>query len=166
MIITILAYKPDSIDTCRGCVTARYSADFAWKSSMDRSAMAEFLGGLLWYNMHLDRGEDGYEFTFLFNGEEENGNWDLTCVRECLEKKAKELADVKETEYKQKEEAKQLQAKAKEKQNQEEQERQQLMALQKKWGTCDSHKSPHPQNVLCKNFKPLAETLPVLVESK
>jgi hypothetical protein len=135
MIITILAYKSDSDDYCRGCVMARYSSDFQWKSSMDRGEIEEFLAGLMFANKHLDHGEAGYEITFLFNGEECNDEWDSDAIRKELTLEATALYVIKENAFQIKKSLSEKMAAAKQKRDTEERERQQLAQLQAKYGT-------------------------------
>lgn len=134
MIITILAYKSDSDDYCRGCVMARYSSDFKWKSSMDRGEIEEFLAGLMFDNKHLDTNESGYEITFLFNGEECNDEWDSDAIRKELVLEATALYVIKENDFQRQKFESENRTAAKQKRDTEERERQQLATLQAKYG--------------------------------
>jgi hypothetical protein len=138
MIITVLAYKSDSVDICCGCVLARYTSDFKWKSSMDRGIIVEFLAGLLFDNKHLDTGESGYEITFLFNGEEYNDvDWDLDALKKELMLEATALYEKRMNDFQRKEaEAKQqkdTEERERQQKDTEERERQQLAMLQAKY---------------------------------
>jgi hypothetical protein len=137
MIITILAYKSESEDYCRGCVMARYSSDFKWKSSMDRGEIEEFLADIMFANKHLDTGESGYDITFLFNGEECNDvtdiAWDMDAIRKELVLEATALYIVKENDFQRKEAESKQRAADKQKRDTEERERQQLAQLQAKY---------------------------------
>jgi hypothetical protein len=64
--------------------------------------IAEFLAGLMFDNKHLDTNEGGYEFTFLFNGEENNGEWDSAVLRSEIEEKATALYNLKEIDFQRK----------------------------------------------------------------
>jgi hypothetical protein len=132
MIITILAYKSDSEDVCRGCHMASYSSDFQFRSSMDRTEVAEFLAGLMFANKHLDTNEGGYEFTWLFNGEE-NPDWELATVRSDIEFVAGKRVEQLEADFQRKEAESKQRAANKQKRETEERERQQLAQLQAKY---------------------------------
>jgi|SRR5208282_6860956 len=132
MIITILAYKSESEDYCRGCVMARYTADFQWRASMDRTEVAEFLAGLMFANKHLDHGESGYEFTWLFNGEE-NSDWELAGVRSDIEFVAGKRVEQLEADFLRKKAESDKRIADKQKRDTEERERQQLAQLQAKY---------------------------------
>ncbi len=135
MVITILAYKPDSDDYCRGCHMARYSADFEWKASMDRAMIAEFLSEILFRNKHLDTNETGYDTTFLFNGEECGASdaWDTDAIRVELVEKATTLCALKEADFQRVEAEKQKRLADKLQHDREEQERTLLATLQAKY---------------------------------
>lgn len=138
MIITILAYKSDSTDVCRGCTMAHYSSDFKWKSSMDRGEIEEFLAGLMFDNKHLDTGESGYEITFLFNGEEYNDvdqiAWEMDALKKELTLEATALYVIKENDFQRQKFESENRTAAKQKRDTEERERQQLATLQAKYG--------------------------------
>jgi hypothetical protein len=137
MIITILAYKSDSVDVCRGCVVARYSSDFKWKASMNREEIHEFLADLMFANKHLDTGESGYEITFLFNGEECNDvtdiAWDMDALRKELVLEATAIYVEKENDFQRKEAEAKKRSADKQKKDTEERERQQLATLRAKY---------------------------------
>ncbi len=132
MIVTILAYKSDSTDICRGCVMTRYSSDFKFIASMDKKIVTEFLAGMLFDNMHLDTGEDGYKFTWLFNGEE-SSDWDMNSLREEIILKAKQHCATKEAEYQRQKAEKATEAQKKATESQENKEREQLALLSAKY---------------------------------
>jgi len=138
MTITILAYKSDSVDVCRGCVMAHYSSDFKWKSSMDRGEIEEFLAGLMFDNKHLDTGESEYDITFLFNGEEYNDvdqiAWEIDALKKELTLEATALYIVKENDFQRKEAESKKRSADKQQKDTEERDRQQLAQLQAKYG--------------------------------
>lgn len=72
MNYTLLAYKPDSDDYCRGCVMARYSADFKWQTSANPAEIVEAAAQLMMENKFMDTSEAGYELTLLENGVEDD----------------------------------------------------------------------------------------------
>lgn len=142
MMITILAYKPDSEDYCRGCHMASYSSDFQRKSSENSEEIAEFLAGLMFLNSHFDKNESGYEFTWLFNGWDAEQGWDDDHIREeieaeklrkLIEPRAKELADAKESEWRVKMEKAARQAEASKTREIEAEERRRLKELKAKY---------------------------------
>lgn len=67
-MITVMAYKSDSDDYCRGCHMASYSSDFKWLSNASKEETIEFIASVLSYV--TDRGECSYEVTVLIDGEE------------------------------------------------------------------------------------------------
>jgi hypothetical protein len=65
---TVIAYKPDSDDYCRGCYMASYKSDMQWKDTKDKKEVIDFLSYFFIYNSHyLNTGEHPYEFTYLTN---------------------------------------------------------------------------------------------------
>jgi hypothetical protein len=102
---------------------------------MDRGEIAEFLAGLMFDNKHLDTNEGGYEFTFLFNGEEYNGEWDMAVLRSEIEEKATALYNLKEIDFQRKDAESKKRSADKQRKDIEERERQQLAQLQVKYGT-------------------------------
>ena len=134
MIITILAYKSDSVDVCCGCHKASYCSDFQFKASMDRTEVAEFLAGLMFANKHLDTNEGGYEFTWLFNGEE-SSDWDTDSVKSDIEFVAGKRVEQLEADFQRKEAETKKRSADKQQKDTEERERQQLAQLQAKYGT-------------------------------
>lgn len=134
-VITLLAYKSDSVDICRGCVMARYSPDFKYIGSANKELITSFLADILFANKHLDHGESGYEITFLFNGEEfpEEPGFETEGMRNELTRKAEVIVTAKlaeeqrvKTETDRKRQAAAQAAKEKE-------ERQQLATLMEKY---------------------------------
>jgi len=69
MIYTIIAYKPDSVDSVMSCVQSRYSSDFDYFVTSDADQAAA------WYvqkelDESLERYEADWQLTALYNGEE------------------------------------------------------------------------------------------------
>jgi hypothetical protein len=136
MIFTILAYKPDTQDVCRGCVVARYSSDFKWKSSMDKAVMAEFLAEIQFADKHCEHGESSYEVTFLFNGEEfpeGETDWMTEELRLEITKKAEGICTAKLAEEDRLKAAQAAENNRKAQEAKEKQEREQLVALRAKY---------------------------------
>jgi hypothetical protein len=68
-IFTLIAYKRDGVDTCRGCVMDSWGADFILETHFSKESLAERWAGLEWKNKHEhDRREPDYEFDILING--------------------------------------------------------------------------------------------------
>src|SRR5271166_1336585 len=132
MVITILAYKSDTQDVCMGCVRARFSSDFKWKSSMSRNDMIQFLAELLFADKRCEYGEGTYEVTFLINGEEP-GDWELQQVQTDVESAAKNLAALMEIEFQNKKKAEEQKKQVAKQTALEQNERQQLAILQAKY---------------------------------
>ena len=60
-----IAKKEDSVDYCRGCRVASYSADFQMQNWLTRDQLIADWGDYLHRNMNLDCNEAGYKF-FVF----------------------------------------------------------------------------------------------------
>lgn len=135
MVVTILAYKSESEDVCRGCVVARYSADFKWIGSADRTLTTSFLADIILANKQLDHGESAYEITFLFNGEEfpEEPGFETEGIRQDMTAEATRTAEDKLAELKRTLEAKKKSDAEKQQRDTEERERGQLALLQAKY---------------------------------
>lgn len=58
---TIIAYKPDSSDYCRGCHMASYSSDLCYAYNLSYDDLLTTLADVLWRNRKLDTGEAGYD---------------------------------------------------------------------------------------------------------
>lgn len=67
-LYTLIAYKPDSTDTCMGCLMANYSSDFEGFTSPDASAIARRWAKLLKRNEALEHGESGFDISLLIDG--------------------------------------------------------------------------------------------------
>lgn len=76
-IITIIAYRPDGTDTCRGCEMGRSSSDFDLVSSDDIEELTNFLFLIKKsdYDDREFREIQTYEVTFLVGGKESR-NWE------------------------------------------------------------------------------------------
>lgn len=133
MMITILAYKPDSDDYCRGCVMARYSSNFQFKSSTEPDAMATFFAELLFAHKHLDHGEAQHEITWLFDGADHWEDPAIDAVQAEITKRATQLAEAQEQEYQRKKTAAEEKQKRDALAAQERQEQKQLQALKEKY---------------------------------
>ena len=135
MVVTILAYKSDSQDVCRGCVVARFSSDFKWKASADRNEMATFLAEILFENKHCDIGESAYEITILFNGEEfpEEPGFETEELRIKMTQEAEVIAQAKLVEEQRLKAAQAAETNRKATEAKEKQEREQLVTLRAKY---------------------------------
>jgi hypothetical protein len=78
-IITVIAYKENSVDTCRGCVMDRYDSDLEMFSSDKPEAVADFVANL--QAKDLDH-YSSFNFTYLINGR--CFHYDYTYVGENL----------------------------------------------------------------------------------
>lgn len=133
MMITILAYKPESVDICMGCQVGSYSSDFQWKSSPDYGVVAEFLAVITFNNMIRNINEDGYLVTVLFDGEPSEDAGTAAILVEIY-KAAQILAQVKYTNYLKENESKKQQQEQKEQARKEQCDRALLAELQSKYG--------------------------------
>jgi len=70
-IYGLIAYKPSSSDSCRGCHMASYRSDFVYNMEMEQEALIKELAELLYKNNHLLQSETGYEEIDVFKGEVE-----------------------------------------------------------------------------------------------
>lgn len=68
MIYTLIAYKENSVDTCRGCVMDTFNSDFAAWSGSDADLLAERWATLHARNEAMERGESGYSFLLFIDG--------------------------------------------------------------------------------------------------
>ncbi len=68
MLYTLIAYKSNSSDYCRGCLMASYGSDFELWTGTEVEALADRWASLLDRNRNRERGEDGFEITLLING--------------------------------------------------------------------------------------------------
>lgn len=66
---TLIAYKPDSNDYCRGCHMASYPSSFQFQNHLSKEKLIEEFSKLIAYNLEkLDCNEDGYCFIVLREG--------------------------------------------------------------------------------------------------
>lgn len=63
MYFTLIAYKPNSEDTCRGCLMASYSSDFILEHNLEVDALINRLAEIITYDCRP--GEEGYETHYL-----------------------------------------------------------------------------------------------------
>lgn len=68
MLYTLVAYKSNSSDYCRGCLMASYGSDFELWTGTELETLADRWASLLDRNRKMERGEDGFEVTLLING--------------------------------------------------------------------------------------------------
>jgi hypothetical protein len=67
---TVIGYKPDSADTCLGCVMERYDSAHVLFLTTDELDFVEKWAELLFKNLIRKHGESAYEITVLVNGED------------------------------------------------------------------------------------------------
>jgi hypothetical protein len=70
MIITILAYKPNGVETRRCCVVDQWDSDFETFTTVDPQAAANWLAQFLYDGPNAQKGT--YECTVLINGVDDN----------------------------------------------------------------------------------------------
>ena len=70
MIITLIAYKPDSADYCCGYLEQSWSSDFQISEFDNIQQASEELARFYILNKNLDRKEEAYEFKILVDGSE------------------------------------------------------------------------------------------------
>ncbi len=73
---TVVAYRPDGVDTCRGCVMNRSSSDFELRCFQDLQAAAQWQADKL---MDSPSGREycSWEFTLLVDGLDADSWWQL-----------------------------------------------------------------------------------------
>lgn len=73
---TVVAYRPDGVDTCRGCVMDRSSSDFELRCFQDLTEAARWQADKL---MDSPSGREycSWEFTLLVDGMDDNGWWEV-----------------------------------------------------------------------------------------
>jgi hypothetical protein len=64
----LVAYKPNSSDSCRGCVMDEFASAFNSLQTSTRETLVDRLADLLYQNKLTARGEADYEFQLLHNG--------------------------------------------------------------------------------------------------
>jgi len=64
----IVAYKPDSVDYCRGCRMESYSADHAVTNMLTADALVDLWAVYLLKNLNLGCNESGYGFWIFKDG--------------------------------------------------------------------------------------------------
>lgn len=64
---TLIAYKPNSDDYCRGCHMATYSSDLCVINGLNDENLLLECADFLTKNKNLDYNEDGYQFAILFD---------------------------------------------------------------------------------------------------
>jgi hypothetical protein len=68
MLYTLIAYKENSVDTCRGCVMDAYGSAFEAWSGTEAERLAEHWAMLRERNRTMGRGESGYAFLLFIDG--------------------------------------------------------------------------------------------------
>ena len=63
---TLIAYKPNSSDRCRGCLMASYSSDFEELTTSNPNEIISRLAEILKRNLQLECNEGGYDPILLF----------------------------------------------------------------------------------------------------
>lgn len=90
---TLIAYKEDSTDYCRGCEMDRYGSAHEMYYGSDREVIADRYAQLLDKNNNLKHGESGYEITLFIDGipphwsdcqecAADDGTWDALRARQ------------------------------------------------------------------------------------
>ena len=67
MNLTLIAYKRNSENVCRGCEMDRYQSDFQWLCGRQQEIIHKW-ANLLFDNSQMERGESEYEITLLVDG--------------------------------------------------------------------------------------------------
>lgn len=67
-VYSLIAYKSNSVDTCRGCVMDRFDSDFELQTTTEESELVARWAQLLKRNRDRTRGEGGFDITLLING--------------------------------------------------------------------------------------------------
>lgn len=76
-VYTLLAYRPNGVDTCRGCVMGTSDSDFKVQVFTDTQALTEAWAQLLLESSQAAREVCSVEFTLLIDGLDYDGWWTL-----------------------------------------------------------------------------------------
>lgn len=109
MIYTIIAYKENNDDTCRGCVRARYGSDLQFKSFEEAQKAADYYA-----EMSLivrDEYENSYTLYILYDGKEYPDEYEIQDVFEGMCHTSVENLKAKQAEEKKKAEQIELERK-------------------------------------------------------
>jgi hypothetical protein len=68
MNYTLIAYKANSADYCRGCAMERFDSEHVILQTEEREELLNKWSDLLCQNMNRQRGEDTFDITILVNG--------------------------------------------------------------------------------------------------
>jgi len=158
---TLIGYREDGVDTCRGCVMERSSSDFFLKVCFTKEEVAAEWARRLFDEESKGREYCSFEYTLLLNGRDDNNDPDcwkveahcnpetgegwaeearaainarVTVLFEQL--KAEKLAA--EERAKQAEEARRAEAAVRRREEQEAAERAEYLRLQEKFGAADN----------------------------
>lgn len=72
---TVVAYRPDSVDTCRGCVLDRSDSAFELKVCHSVEEAAQFFANKCWENETREREFAPWDLTVLVDGLDSEGWW-------------------------------------------------------------------------------------------
>lgn len=97
MNYTIVAYRPDGSNSCRGCVTDSWSSDFELRHTTDRREVVKDMAEFLYRN--IDSDTDDWEITLLFNGVPCDEYHKHRRLYNMFYKRAMPLAKAKQAEY-------------------------------------------------------------------
>jgi regulator of protease activity HflC (stomatin/prohibitin superfamily) len=100
MNYTLVAYKENSVDSCRNCVMERYDSDLQIRYADTQEAIAKQWAEL--EGKKLQRGETDYEYTLLGDGVDITWSDERDAIRVLVDA---ELTAIKTEEERQKQEA-------------------------------------------------------------
>lgn len=138
---TLVAYKENSDDYCRGCVMARYDSDFEYLTTQSEEELISWWASYKTMNAFMEYNESGYGFFFFINGihsddySGEGDDWEEKYNHiKSIKKRVDALADEKIKTKKAEEAEKERQKEVAQQQYCDQQERQQYEKLKKKFG--------------------------------
>ena len=77
-VYSLIAYKHNNVDTCRGCVMDRFDSDFELRTTVNETELIEAWATLLKRNRDRERGDASYELTLLVDGADADLESELT----------------------------------------------------------------------------------------
>lgn len=76
-VYTLVAYRPNGVDTCRGCVMGQSDSDFAMGTFKSADEAAQFWAQKRWDDLGRGREACHWEVTVLINGVSRDDLWQI-----------------------------------------------------------------------------------------
>lgn len=134
MLFTVVAYRPNGVDVCRGCLVAQSDSDFEMFSTTNESEVVECLARYRVEDLTSDYEYSCWEVAVLQNGRTpEDDDYDFD-IEHRLGVQATKLAQQKKEQHDNAEEEKQRAAAKKRADEAKQRELKELARLQEKYG--------------------------------